>query len=219
MIWSAHNENRLDAIALRLRLILTCCFLMCLQWSFCQKYLYPSTLAGLFDVAPLLSLVPLISCYCFAVSAALQQPQKHQRRLLHGVKELRAQSVIFKRISAYYSQLGHRGPWRFDWAPPIAEVVRDWSASFIISVCLEQPEHLPEEGDIEMALARAESRQRTDPARWHELQVELRHAHAQIDAALCLKHIQELITVLDRVVAFMTPVRASSTKRSRLLHS
>jgi len=194
-------------------------FVMRLQWTFCQKHLYPSTFVGLFDVAPLLSLVPLVSCYCFAVSAALQLPQKHQRRLLHGVKELRAQSVIFKRISAYYKQLGHRGPWCFDWTPPIADVLRDWSASFIISVCLEQPELLPEEGDIEMAFALAESRQRTDPARWRELQVELCHAHTQIDAALCLVHIQALAAVLDRVVAFMTPAPAPQFKRSRLVSS
>jgi hypothetical protein len=155
-------------------------------------------------VAPLLSLAPLLSCYCFALSAALQQPQEHQRRVLHGVKSLKAVCTIFKRLSTWHGELRHRGPWNYDWAPPMAQLVRDWSASFIIAVCLDEPERIPEDEDVHKALAHAEQKQAADPARWRKLQVELADAHAQLDAALSRVHIQALAAVLARMVLFMT---------------
>lgn len=166
--------------------------------------MYPSTFAGLFDAAPMLSLSPLVSCFCFAVSAALHQPQEGQRRLLHGVKSLKAQCTIFKLISRWYTELCHRGPWCFDWAPPVEDVLRDWSASFIISACLAAPERIPEEDDMQQALVQVESKQRADPTRWRELQVELQHAHAQLAASLQPQRVQTLIAVLARIVSLVT---------------
>ena len=130
--------------------------------------------------------------------------------MLHGVKSLKAVCTIFKCVSTWHGELRHRGPWSFDWTPPMAQLVRDWSASFIVSVCLDEPERIPEDADVEKAVVRAEKKEAADPARWRKLQVELADAHAQLDAALSLEHIQALAAVLARMVSFMTfPTTAS----------
>jgi hypothetical protein len=177
--------------------------LLCSQWRFSQERIFPSTFVALIDLAPLLSLAPLFSCYCFTLSAALQHPREHHRRVLHGAKLLKMVCTIFTRISTWHGQLRHRGPWSFDWTPPMAQLMRDWSASLLVAVCLEESERIPEDEDVHKALAHAERRQVADPTRWRKLQVELADAHAQLDATLSSEHIQTLAGVLVRMVAFL----------------
>ena len=190
------------------KLIITCaCLIVSVQWSFAQEHLYPSTFVGLIDVAPVLGLAPLFSCYFFALVAMLQQPcapagssGSKQRRcgVLHGVKSLKSLCTIFTRVSLWYSELRLRGPWKYDWAPPMPRLVRDLSASFLVFLCLAQPELLPEEEDVEKAIARVEQAQATSATAWQQLQADLAMAHGLLDAALTAQHVTALAAVLSR---------------------
>jgi hypothetical protein len=196
----------LHTISLRAVVVMLCVP----QWNFAQERISPRTFVALLDVAPLLGLVPSLCCYCFALSAALQHPREHQRRMLHGAKLLRAVCTIFTRISIWYGELRHRGPWSFDWQPPMAQVVRDWSSSLLVAVCLEDSERIPEDADVEQALAHVEKKQAAGTEAWRTLQAKLRGAHAQLDASLSSQRIQTLADVLACMVAELFPPKKKS---------
>jgi hypothetical protein len=178
-----------------------------LQWAYSQSHLSPSTFVGLIDVAPLLGLVPLFCCFCFALVAALQQPRGKQRSgVLHGVKSLKALCTIFTHISAWYGELRYQGPWAYEWTPPMAQLMRDWSASFILSICLDEPERIPDEADVQKAIAQAEQRRQAAPDQWQQAQQALAERLAQLDVKLAADVIKtdevvELAAALARIAA------------------
>lgn len=155
---------------------------------------------ALIDIAPLLGLAPLLSCYCLALVAALQEPQsKHRCGVLHGVKHLKALFTVFTRTCSWYEELRHRGPWKYEWQPPMARLQRDLSASFIVTVCLEEPERIPEHADIARAVRQAEEMQAAP--QWQQLALRLQAAHAQLDAALTAEHVAALALVLAQAAS------------------
>jgi hypothetical protein len=151
----------------------------------------------------MLGLAPLFSCYCLALVAALQQPREnHRSGVLHGVKALKAMCTIFTRLSLWHGELRHRGPWSYEWAPPMAQLTRDFSASFLVAICLEKPECLPEEQDIQTAITHAEKMQAQHSARWQQLQADLSSKHTQLDELLSAEHVAELASVLAEMAGF-----------------
>lgn len=135
---------------------------------------------SLFDVAPLLGLVPLFSCYSLAFMAALQQTTG--TRTLHGPKPFKGVFAIFLRRSHWYRQLCHSGPWLYEWNPPMAQLIRQLSASFLLFACLDNPLLMPDEADIDRAADTL--RTLTKRTEWIGLQQTLAQQHARLDALL-----------------------------------
>jgi len=130
--------------------------------------------------------------------AALQEPRvNHRCGVLHGVKHLKALFTIFTRTSSWCSDMRHRGPWQYEWEPPMARLQRDLSASFIVTMCLEEQERIPEDADIARAVKQAGEMQAAP--QWQQLQSLLQKAHAQLDAALSADHVAALAAVLAQV--------------------
>jgi uncharacterized membrane protein len=151
--------------------------------------LSPSTLAGIIDVAPLLPLAPLLACYCFALVAALQS-----RGVVHGAKQIKALCAIFLHTSAWYRAQRLRGPWSFDWAPPMPQLVRELSVSVLAFSCLRQPSLLPDEARAVSALAEVgRFAARHD---WPTQQQALARQHALLDSALSTANLLKLATML-----------------------
>jgi hypothetical protein len=188
--------------------------LLCLcrwQWSYFQARLFPSSIAALLDAAPLLGLSPLFSCYWLALMAGLQEPRREPRTgpgVLHGVKPLKALCAIFTRVSSWYGRLARpsatdRGPWSYDWAPPMPQLQRELSACVIVALCLDNADRLPKDDDIQQAVLRVERVQAA--AGWQELQQALSHSHMLLDAALTAKHVAALATSLVAIAQHLKP--------------
>jgi hypothetical protein len=161
--------------------------------------LAPSTLVGLIDFAPMFGLSPLFTCYCISLVAALQQ-----KRVLSGVKQLKAFCTIFMQTSEWHRALCRRGPWNYEWDPPMRTLVRELSACFLLFTCLKNPDLLP----VDSALISAHTRAGTlsDRADWKKFQQDLALKHAHLDAALTATNIAALADVL----ASMSTVAAGS---------
>jgi hypothetical protein len=158
----------------------------------------------------MLGLVPLFSCYCLALVAALQQPhEKHRSGVLHGVKSLKAMCTIFTRLSLWHAELLHRGPWSYEWAPPMAQLMRDFSASFLVALCLEEPERIPEQEDVRKAVVQAARVQAADPEQWQQLKAELAKHHAQLDGHLTAEHVEALAVVMARAATYTSQASSS----------
>ena len=162
------------------------------QWlgSIASGRLSASSLVGMLDVAPLLAQSPLFSCYCLSLLAALQRVG-----VLHGVKPLKALCSVFMAFSPWYRECRSRGPWAYDWRPPMPQLVRDLSRSFLVFVCLDNPSLLPDAASIAAASQTAQARA-SDP-HWQEAyQDKLARAHAQLDAELSQEHVDALAGTL-----------------------
>ena len=79
----------------------------------------------------------------------------------------------------------------------MARLQRDLSASFIVTMCLEEQERIPEDADIARAVKQAGEMQAAP--QWQQLQSLLQKAHAQLDAALSADHVAALAAVLAQV--------------------
>jgi len=77
-----------------------------------SQRLSASSLVALLDVAPMLGLCPLLSCYCLALLAELQQTESKSAKsaALHGARQLKALCTIFTRLSTWYQQARLLGP-------------------------------------------------------------------------------------------------------------
>jgi hypothetical protein len=178
-----------------------------LQWLFAQTRLFPSTIAALIDAAPMLGLSPLFSCYWLALLAALQDPRLKRAGsgVLHGVKPLKALCAVFTRVSPWYVQLARppammdRGPWSYDWAPPMPQLQRELTACVIVTVCLDDADRFPKEADIVQAVGRAE--QLRASAAWQQLRIDLARSHDKLDAALTADHVAGLAAILALVAS------------------
>jgi len=159
------------------------------QWVSAVDELSPSTLAGMIDVAPLLPLAPLLACYCFALVAALQS-----QGVVHGAKQVKALCAIFLHTSAWYRAQRLRGPWSFDWAPPMPQLVRELSVGVLAFSCLRQPSLLPDEAQAASAVA--EVRRFAARHDWRTQQQALAQQHAQLDAAPSAANLRQLAKVL-----------------------
>jgi hypothetical protein len=179
--------------------------------------LFPSTTVALLDAAPLLGLSPLFTCYWLALIAAVQAPRRDSHaasnasdtrpekkpskpsHVLQGVKPLKALCAVFVRVSSWYNALARppqRGPWSYDWAPPMPQLRRELSACIIIVLCLDDAERLPKAADFTRAVQRAELLQAS--AAWQQLELDLRRSHAQLDAAPTAEHVAVLAQILTR---------------------
>jgi hypothetical protein len=141
------------------------------------------------DVAPQLPLAPLLTCYTLALVAALQR-----LKAVHGVKQIKTLCAIFMHSSVWYHAQRHRGPWSFDWAPPMPQLVRELSVSVLAFSCLERPSLLPDEATAAGAIAsvsRFAARHN-----WRNEHQELDRQHAQLDNALSVAHLLELAQTL-----------------------
>jgi len=143
------------------------------------------------DVAPLLAQSPLFTCYCLSLLAALQR-----EGVLHGVKPLKALCSVFMARSAWYYECRSRGPWAYDWRPPLPQMVRDFTSSFLVFLCLDSPTLLPDAASIAAASQQAQA----DSAQWMQAhQQKMANAHAQLDVELSQANVDALASVLKAV--------------------
>jgi hypothetical protein len=133
-------------------------------------------------VAPLLPLAPLLACYCLALVAALQS-----QGAVHGVKQIKALCAIFLHTSAWYRAQRRRGPWSFDWAPPMPQLVRELSSSVLAFKHLANPSLLPDEAAIAMARIKGQCDSAQQP---------LEYLHTNLDASLTVDNIRALAEML-----------------------
>jgi len=142
------------------------------------------------DVAPHLALSPLLTCYCFALVAALQL-----LKVLHGVKQVKALCAIFMHTSVWYrAQRERANPWSFDWAPPMPQLMRELSVSVLAFSCLDNPTLLP--GETQAATAMAGAMRFVALPTWSTEQHALVRQHAQLDADMSPTHLLELAQTL-----------------------
>lgn len=123
--------------------------------------------------------------------------EKHRTGVLHGVKPLKAWCTVFSRISSWYGILRHGGPWQYDLEPRpaiAAQIQRDFSSSFVVTLCLEEPERIPDKADIAAAVGKAEQLQRLSD--WQQLRTRLAQAHANLDTEATVQHVTALAAVL-----------------------
>lgn len=164
---------------------------------------------SLFDVAPLLSLVPLFSCYCLAFMAALQQTVG--TRTLHGPKPFKGLCAIFIRRSLWYQQLRHAGPWCYEWKPPTAQLTRELSASFLLFACLDNPLLMPDEADIDRAAVALHAIALAKRAEWRAMQQTLAQQHARLDTLLAPSAIMALAQTLTNMARLSNASAAHAT--------
>jgi hypothetical protein len=162
---------------------------------------------GVLDVAPQLALSPLLTCYCFALVAALQL-----LKALHGVKQVKALCAIFMHTSLWYrAQRERAAPWSFDWAPPMPQLVRELSVSVLAFSCLDNPALLP--GEAQVAAAMAGASKFAARTTWPTEQHALARQHAQLDADLSPTHVLELAQTLAHLCnKVKEPAPASATQ-------
>jgi len=169
------------------------------------------------DVAPLLGLAPPFCCYCFALLAALQDLQScadYRSGVVHSVRALKAMcSVLSRRPS--YELLVHRGPWSYEWAPPMAQLQRDLSSSILAAWCLQEPEHIPKEAAVLQAVQQVDNMPAGDT--WQQLQARLQQVHAQLDAALTTELVEQLAQVLSNIAVQLRPPPPAKRKSSNSL--
>jgi hypothetical protein len=145
------------------------------------------------DVAPLLAQSPLFSCYCLSLLAALQRVG-----VLHGVKPLKALCSVFMAFSPWYRECRSRGPWAYDWRPPMPQLVRDFTSSFLVFLFLDKPSLLPDAASIDAASLQAQAQ--AESPHWKQAhQAKLATAHAQLDAELSQANVDALASVLKNV--------------------
>jgi hypothetical protein len=179
------------------------CMVSCaVQWSSSiasgRLQLSASSFVGMLDVAPLLARSPLFTCYCLSLLAALQR-----EGVLHGVKPLKALCSVFMACSAWYRECRSRGPWEYDWNPPMSQMVRDLTSSFLIFLFLDKPTLLPDAASI--AAASAQAQIQVDSSQWIQAhQAKMASAHAQLDVELSQANVDELVKVLKDVHANAT---------------
>jgi len=157
------------------------------------------------DVAPLLAQSPLFTCYCLSLLAALQRVG-----VLHGVKPLKALCSVFMAFSSWYRECRSRGPWAYDWHPPMPQMVRDVTCSFLVFLFLDNPTLLPDAATIAAASDKAQA-QAGSPEWKQAYQAKLAHAHAQLDAELSQANVDALAFVLKSVTDSHAAVPANTT--------
>jgi hypothetical protein len=181
------------------------------QWNTSQERLFPTTFVSLIDVAPMFGLVPLFVCYSLALVAALQQLRSRERGVLHGVKSLKTMCTILMSVSSWHQELCHRGPWRYDWTPPMAQLVREFSASYLVTSFLEEPERLPNKNSMHKAMAELLKSSAEHADEWRQLLKDLESKHAQLDTGLSLQHIEALAVVLARLTSMASACKLQGT--------
>ena len=172
---------------------------------YAQVHLVPNSLAAVLDAAPLLGLAPLFCCYTFALLAALQELRSHadyRSGVVHSAKALKAMCSVLSRRPPY-ELLVRRGPWSYEWAPPMAQLQRDLSSSILAAWCLQEPEHIPKEADVLQAVQQVDNMPAGDT--WQQLQARLEQAHAQLDVALTTYAVIQLAKVLSAMAAQLKP--------------
>jgi len=65
---------------------------------------------------------------------------------------------------------------------------RDLTSSFVIAMCLEEPDRIPEEADVAVAVKKAKQLQ--TQADWADVCSRLGKAHTDLDTAVTAKHIE-----------------------------
>ena len=183
------------------------CAACAVQWSgsIASGRLSASSLVGTLDVAPLLAQSPLFTCYCLSLLAALQRVG-----VLHGVKPLKALCSVFMFCSSWYRECRLRGPWAYDWHPPLPQMVRDLTSSFLIFLFLDNPTLLPDAASIATASQQAQAQ--ANSSQWSQAHHDkMAHAHAQLDVMLSQANVDALANVLKgvaRMHAILNPTHS-----------